>query len=212
MSKSALNQIAPGRSGRRLRRRRVPLPLPAPASASGPTATSPTRAMVTRYNADLANNLGNLLAACCNMVAKHCDGIGPAPRADSPLVAAVAASTSTACRGREARATRRSALEATWRLIRASQRPPRGQRAVEAPSPAPSSTACSGDASRPCGSWPSWPPRPCRRPAPSCGAGSACPARRPISACPRPRSGAAIPAACRSTRASPCSPGSTPGS
>jgi len=46
--------------------------------------------MVARYNTDLANNLGNLLARVATVVAKACEGIGPAPRADSPLAAIAA--------------------------------------------------------------------------------------------------------------------------
>ena len=41
--------------------------------------------MVARYNADLANNLGNLLARVSAVVEQKCGGIGPAPRPDSPL-------------------------------------------------------------------------------------------------------------------------------
>ena len=46
--------------------------------------------MVARYNADLANNLGNLLSRVATVVGKKCGGIGPAPRADSPLAAVAA--------------------------------------------------------------------------------------------------------------------------
>ncbi len=48
-------------------------------SRSARTATSPTRRMVARYNADLANNLGNLLARVATVVEPKCGGIGPAP-------------------------------------------------------------------------------------------------------------------------------------
>ena len=47
--------------------------------------------LVARYNSDLANNLGNLVSRVATVVAKKCDGIGPAPRADSPLAEAAAA-------------------------------------------------------------------------------------------------------------------------
>ena len=43
--------------------------------------------MVDRYNSDLANNLGNLLSRVATVVGKKCDGVGPAPRPDSPLAA-----------------------------------------------------------------------------------------------------------------------------
>ncbi|HTX01166.1 MAG TPA: hypothetical protein VMD59_20450, partial [Acidimicrobiales bacterium] len=36
-------------------------------------------ALVARYNADLANNLGNLLSRVATVVASKCGGIGPAP-------------------------------------------------------------------------------------------------------------------------------------
>ena len=40
--------------------------------------------LVARYNSDLANNLGNLLARVATVVGKKCDGIGPAPRPAQP--------------------------------------------------------------------------------------------------------------------------------
>ena len=46
--------------------------------------------LVARYNSDLANNLGNLAARVATVVAKKCDGIGPAPRSDSSLASAAA--------------------------------------------------------------------------------------------------------------------------
>ena len=46
--------------------------------------------LIGRYNSDLANNLGNLLARVATVVGKKCDGIGPAPRPDSPLAEAAA--------------------------------------------------------------------------------------------------------------------------
>jgi methionyl-tRNA synthetase len=41
--------------------------------------------LTARYNGDLANNLGNLLSRVATVVAKKCDGIGPAPDPQSPL-------------------------------------------------------------------------------------------------------------------------------
>jgi methionyl-tRNA synthetase len=38
-------------------------------------------AIVNRINADLANDFGNLVQRCLSMVAKHCDGVLPAPAA-----------------------------------------------------------------------------------------------------------------------------------
>jgi methionyl-tRNA synthetase len=73
--------------------------------------------MVARFNTDLANNFGNLAARVATVVAKKCDGIGPAPRADSPLAA-----VATACANDAAQAwtalSPSDALDATWRLIR----------------------------------------------------------------------------------------------
>jgi methionyl-tRNA synthetase len=73
--------------------------------------------MVDRYNADLANNLGNLLSRVATVVERKCGGVGPAPRADSPLAPladAVVSETTEAW----ARIAPSDALEATWRLIR----------------------------------------------------------------------------------------------
>ncbi|HTH05452.1 MAG TPA: methionine--tRNA ligase, partial [Ilumatobacteraceae bacterium] len=51
----------------------------------GPDSDFSYEGMVARYNADLANNLGNLLSRVATVVGKQCRGIGPAPRPDSPL-------------------------------------------------------------------------------------------------------------------------------
>ncbi len=44
--------------------------------------------LIARYNSDLANNLGNLLARVAAVVASKCGGIGPAPRPAAPGVQA----------------------------------------------------------------------------------------------------------------------------
>ena len=44
----------------------------------------------SRYNTDLANNLGNLVARVATVVAKKCDGIGTAPNPTSPLASVAA--------------------------------------------------------------------------------------------------------------------------
>ena len=75
--------------------------------------------MVARYNADLANNLGNLLSRVATVVAKACGGIGPAPSPDSPL-ASVAAETYAAAADAWERVRPSEALEASWRLVRES--------------------------------------------------------------------------------------------
>jgi methionyl-tRNA synthetase len=75
--------------------------------------------LVARYNADLANNLGNLAARVATVVAKKCGGIGPAPRADSPLADAATSAFDGAQSAWDVVAPSR-ALEATWSLIRAT--------------------------------------------------------------------------------------------
>lgn len=75
--------------------------------------------LVARYNADLANNLGNLAARVATVVARKCDGVGPAPRADSPL-AEVAAHALDRARAAWDEVAPSRALEATWSLIRAT--------------------------------------------------------------------------------------------
>jgi methionyl-tRNA synthetase len=73
--------------------------------------------MVARYNADLANNLGNLLSRVATVVGSKCGGTGPQAPADSPLAAVVERvySDAAAAWGRLAPS---DALEATWQLIR----------------------------------------------------------------------------------------------
>jgi methionyl-tRNA synthetase len=46
--------------------------------------------MVARYNADLANNFGNLASRVLNMATSYCDAVAPVERAEGPLVAATA--------------------------------------------------------------------------------------------------------------------------
>jgi methionyl-tRNA synthetase len=48
----------------------------------GPDGDFSYERMVDRYNADLANNFGNLVSRVATVVGKKCDGVGPAPRAD----------------------------------------------------------------------------------------------------------------------------------
>ncbi|MGD9702984.1 MAG: methionine--tRNA ligase [Acidimicrobiia bacterium] len=75
--------------------------------------------LVSRYNADLANNLGNLLSRVATVVDKKCGGIGPAPAGDSPL-AECAASALAATTDGWANVQPSRALDATWSLIRAT--------------------------------------------------------------------------------------------
>jgi methionyl-tRNA synthetase len=72
-----------------------------------------------RYNSDLANNFGNLLSRVATVVGKKCDGVGPAPRADSPLAEAAAEAVAGTIAGwADVQPSR--ALDATWSLIRAT--------------------------------------------------------------------------------------------
>ena len=75
--------------------------------------------LTARYNSDLANNLGNLQARVATVVGRKCDGIGPAPAADSPLGSVAASAVEATCAAwAEVQPSR--ALEATWSLIRAT--------------------------------------------------------------------------------------------
>jgi methionyl-tRNA synthetase len=115
MSKTRLNHIAPadlvadvGVDGYRYHFLRD--------AAFGPDGDFSYEGMVARYNADLANNLGNLLSRVATVVAKKCGGTGPAPPADSPLAAAAADAYRATAAAWE-RFAPHEALEATWRLI-----------------------------------------------------------------------------------------------
>ena len=83
----------------------------------GPDGEFSYEGMVSRYNADLANNFGNLLSRVATVVAKKCGGIGPAPQDGSPLQA-VAAEVYRETADAWDRIAPSEALDATWRLIR----------------------------------------------------------------------------------------------
>jgi methionyl-tRNA synthetase len=116
MSKSSLNQIAPGDlvadygvdPVRYHLLRDTPLGSDGDFSAEGITA---------RYNADLANNLGNLVARVATVVGSKCNGVGPAPDGNSRLAAVATAVGADAIEAWNA-SLPHLALEATWRLIR----------------------------------------------------------------------------------------------
>jgi len=75
--------------------------------------------LTSRFNADLANNLGNLMSRVATVVGKKCGGVGPAPAPDSPLAQAAAqAYDATAAAWNQVAPSK--ALEATWSLIRAT--------------------------------------------------------------------------------------------
>jgi methionyl-tRNA synthetase len=75
--------------------------------------------IVARYNADLANNLGNLVQRVTTVVHSKCGGVGPACDPSSEL-AGVAAGVLEAATDAWARWAPHDALEATWRLIGAA--------------------------------------------------------------------------------------------
>jgi methionyl-tRNA synthetase len=118
MSKTALNQIAPadlveefGSDGFRyhfLADQRF-----------GPDGDFSYESMVARYNADLANNFGNLANRVLNMTASYCDGVAPEARAEGPLVAAAAHALDGMTAGM-ARLDFAAGLAAVWELIRAA--------------------------------------------------------------------------------------------
>ena len=116
MSKTKLNQIAPadlvtdfGVDGFRYHFLRD--------QQFGPDGDFSYERMVDRYNADLANNLGNLLSRVATVVGSKCGGVGPAPSPTSPL-AAVAGEAYANAAAAWARVGPSDALDATWRLIR----------------------------------------------------------------------------------------------
>ena len=83
----------------------------------GPDSDFSYEAMVTRYNTDLANNLGNLLSRVVTVVDRKCGGVAPKPSADSPLAAVAAQSYAEAAEAWD-RFQPSVALDATWKLVR----------------------------------------------------------------------------------------------
>ena len=75
--------------------------------------------IVQRYNTDLANNLGNLVARVATVVHSKCAGVGPVAQMNSPLRqhAELAVSETQSAWSRFAP---QAALEATWGLIGAT--------------------------------------------------------------------------------------------
>ncbi|MGH9029375.1 MAG: class I tRNA ligase family protein, partial [Acidimicrobiales bacterium] len=72
--------------------------------------------IVSRYNADLANNLGNLMARVATVVSSKCDGVGPPPDPQSRLRGlseVVVAEVGAAWGALQPHL----ALEATWKII-----------------------------------------------------------------------------------------------
>ncbi len=85
----------------------------------GPDGDFSYEGMVARYNADLANNLGNLVSRVATVVGSKCGGTGPAPDPASNLAAATAEAVAAATAAWE-RFAPHDALEATWKLVRAA--------------------------------------------------------------------------------------------
>jgi methionyl-tRNA synthetase len=83
----------------------------------GPDGEFSYEGMVARYNADLANNLGNLLARVSTVVERKCGGIGPPPDPASAL-AGVVTNVYQAAVDAWGRIAPSEALDVTWRLIR----------------------------------------------------------------------------------------------
>jgi methionyl-tRNA synthetase len=78
--------------------------------------------LIGRYNADLANNLGNLLSRVATVVGSKCGGIGPAPQSveEGSRLGALAGELVPEVLRHWARLAPSEGLEAVWRLIRAA--------------------------------------------------------------------------------------------
>jgi len=83
----------------------------------GPDGDFSYEAMVARYNADLANNFGNLANRVLNMAVNYCGGVVPDARADGPLVEH-AATAFGALTARLEELDYASGFGAVWELIR----------------------------------------------------------------------------------------------
>ncbi|MEZ5171817.1 MAG: methionine--tRNA ligase [Acidimicrobiia bacterium] len=118
MSKTRLNQIAPGDlvddfgvDGVRYHFLRD--------QQFGPDGDFSYEAMVERYNADLANNFGNLANRVLNMAVGYCDGTAPAERDNGVLVAEVETARKGLAEGMAA-LDYAGGFGAVWDLIRAT--------------------------------------------------------------------------------------------
>ncbi|HEX5097816.1 MAG TPA: class I tRNA ligase family protein, partial [Acidimicrobiia bacterium] len=85
----------------------------------GPDGDFSYEAMVLRYNADLANNFGNLANRVLNMAVNYVGGVVPDGRADGPLMGA-ATEAFDLVQGAMAKLDFAGALAAVWDLIRAA--------------------------------------------------------------------------------------------
>src|SRR6202167_767623 len=75
--------------------------------------------IAARYNTDLANNLGNLVARVAAVVGAKCAGVGPKPQPDSSLRTIAESSLAKAAHAWDVFAPQR-ALEATFELVSAT--------------------------------------------------------------------------------------------
>lgn len=75
--------------------------------------------IISRYNTDLANNLGNLVARVATVVGSKCGGVAPACDSASPLRAEAETAVAASATAWDSFAPHH-ALEATWRLIGAT--------------------------------------------------------------------------------------------
>ena len=82
----------------------------------GPDGDFSHEGMMARYNADLANNLGNLLSRVTTVVTSKCGGVGPSASPDSPLAAIVAEEYQKISDGWDQIAPS-VALDSTWKII-----------------------------------------------------------------------------------------------
>lgn len=116
MSKTRLNQVSPGELVEDFGVDAVRYHMLRD-TALGSDGDFSYEGMVARYNADLANNFGNLASRVATVVAAKCAGTGPAPASGSPL-APLAAEVVAAADAAWRRFAPQEALEQTWRLIR----------------------------------------------------------------------------------------------
>ncbi len=208
MSKTSLNQIAPTElvadfgvdAVRYHLLRDTPL---------GPDGEFSYEGMVARYNADLANNLGNLAsrasprwwpASAAASVRRRAPTHGSLPwppRSSRP----------PRTRGSASRHTRPSRRRGG---SSARPTPPSRPRSRGNATPAQVWTRCWATPSSRCESSPCWPGRPCPAPARSCGDASGSQDRLATNACPRRRRGAAIPPVGRWSGPRPSFPGGSP--
>jgi methionyl-tRNA synthetase len=86
----------------------------------GQDANFSDEAILTRYNADLANDLGNVVSRTATMIVRYCDGIVPTPAAGNDLDGALEADiqrTIEAARSGFARFELSVALQAIWDVL-----------------------------------------------------------------------------------------------